>query len=317
MWDVEELGRQRAKYKIKWKPKNAPYFYKMNILPCACNTQRHQRNLVVPNNFFYQFCSPDYLHTSELTEVAFHVLLPKWLESHGDEWDFSHKENKSFDKRGSRIYQIWSKPSYLLPLHDVNCMHWQCACHDSKLNKRCTGRHFCMFLVLFSLLRTDPVSKDIFSCICQPTALQLISSTHLSPLTWGLTSQMHSFFTLLILFHSEAVGAMQGPLLRWSSGSLKLCHPVQGQCSVNCIFFISSLMKLRLWLQETVLPDLLTSPMSRTWSFEVELYSEYNKEHSGTHIPNTCIVPWPLLRLMGSEVSDLTLKHRISSNRAK
>lgn len=161
------------------------------------------------------------------------------------------------------------------------------------------------------------ISKDIFSCICQPTALQLISSTHLSPLTWGLTSQMHSFFMLLILFHSEAVGAMQGPLLRWSSGSLKLCHPVQGQCSVNCIFFISSLMKLRLWLQETVLPDLLTSPMSRTWSFEVEVYSEYNKEHSGTHIPNTCIVPWPLLRLMGSEVSDLTLKHRISSNRAK
>lgn len=57
--------------------------------------------------------------------------------------------------------------------------------------------------------------------------------------------------------------------------------PVQDQCPVNWIFFISSSMKLKHFLQETVPPDLLTSPTSRTWSFEVELYSECNKEHPG------------------------------------
>lgn len=118
----------------------------MNIFPCACNTQRHPKNLMIPNISWYQFCNHDYLHTSELAEVTFHVVLPKQLKSHGGEFDFSLKESKSFDKRGSRSYQsvIRSRARHLIYLPSMmsTAGNWQCACHDSNLNEPCTGTHF-------------------------------------------------------------------------------------------------------------------------------------------------------------------------------
>lgn len=68
----------------------------------------------------------------------------------------------------------------------------------------------------------------MFTCIFQPVVvLQLIRSTCVAALT-SEAPRMHLGSALLTLYHSEGVGAMQGPSrrgVRWAPGGLNLHHP--------------------------------------------------------------------------------------------
>lgn len=87
------------------------------------------------------------------------------------------------------------------------------------------------------------------------------------PLT-GLTPQMHPFPMLLTLFHCKVVAAMQGPLLRWSSGSLNLCHPRPRPVSCHLNLLHLKFNEIPAFTSVNSAPALLTSPASRAWSFE-------------------------------------------------
>lgn len=294
----------------------------MNVFPCACDIQRYQRNLVVPNNSWYQFCSHDYLHTNELAEVTFHVVLSKWLKSHGDDWDFSLKESKSFDRRDSRSYQsvIRSGASHLIYFPSITTT----ACTGSVPVMTATSTSAALGdtsllhvlgLVLFAQDRSCLQGHIHMHFSAQSTPAHL----HYSPLT-GLTPQMCSFSMLLTLFYSEVVGVMLGPLFRWSSGSLNLCHPCPRPvpCQLNPLHLLK-FNETQAFTSEDSPTRLAYQPYKQTmifWSGALFWVQQRELWYSTHTFLVAYPVFWSLLWIVGSEVANLTLKGRISSNRA-
>jgi len=129
-----------------------------------------------------------------------------------------------------------------------------------------------MFSVLFSLLRTDPVSKDTFIHIFQPAELQRIHSTRVAPLR---PSDLDA--SVLCALNPVSQQGHRSDARSWvgvQQPQPLSPLPQAGAPATEPSFPSSSSIKLQHFLQTAVALDLATSPTRKTRSLQVELCSE-------------------------------------------